>query len=74
MKMHANESAGLVTIDQIPSAATLEVVNNDGQIIQSAHPVTTRFTIDIENWKDGLYFIKAIAGLQTEMIPLTIKH
>ena len=61
LKIYPNPSTGIVTVegDKIDK---IEVINNEGKTIRNELVKAAKCTINLQNEKAGVYFIKAYAG------------
>ncbi len=74
MIIHLNKSAEIITIHDLPQRAFLEIRDLTGRLIRSVLTVTPTYTMDSENWLNGLYMITAVHDEQIQTLQLQIKH
>ncbi len=72
--IHLNKSAEIITINDLPQRAILEIRDLTGRLIRSVLTVTPTFTMDSENWLNGSYVITAVHDKEIQTLQLQIKH
>ncbi len=74
MIIHLNKSAEIITINNLPNRAMIEIRDFTGRLIRSVSTVTPTFTVDSENWINGYYLITAIDNEEVQTLQLLIRH
>lgn len=74
MKLHQNISAETATIDGLSAFTKLEIRNFQGRLIRTFVMITPSYTLDIENWMNGVYFITSCDQKKRETVKLLVSH
>lgn len=59
ISVYPNPSNDFITID-FPQKAIIEILNIEGQVLETINCISKETTIDLENYSSGIYLIKAI--------------
>jgi hypothetical protein len=72
MLMTSNNTAGIVTISDLPNKALIEIRDMAGKLLRSIRTITPSYSMDSENWNNGTYLIVAKSSEEHESFKLDI--